>query len=117
MAGDPTFALAERVVGALDAAGVASALIGAGALAAHGYARSTQDLDLAVSTDPTTRLRAVADRLRAEGCATTLELPDADDPLGGVLRVELEGADPVEVVNFVNPFRDRNKAVGGRSEV
>ncbi len=29
--------------------------------------------------------------------------PDANDPLGGVLRVSAEGIDPIEIVNFCNP--------------
>jgi hypothetical protein len=49
---DRTLAVAEQVAALLQAAGVPVALIGAGALAVHGYPRATEDLDLAVSADP-----------------------------------------------------------------
>ena len=35
-----------------------------------------------------------------------------EDPLGGVLVVEAEGASPVEVVNFLNPFAPRRGRLG-----
>jgi len=47
---DQTFLAAEKVVAILARAGIDSALIGAAALAAHGYPRSTEDLDLANET-------------------------------------------------------------------
>jgi hypothetical protein len=78
------------------------------ALAVHGFVRATADLDLAVVTDPTTILRQAARRLRADGCECELVLPDAEDPLGGVLTVRKQGTDPIQVVNFLNPFREQN---------
>ena len=59
-----TFAAAERTAQILAAAGVPVALIGAGALAVHGYARATEDLDLAVATDPFSTLRLGAELAR-----------------------------------------------------
>lgn len=112
MADDPTLELAARVAAALREEGAEPALIGAMALAVHGFVRATADLDLAVVTDPNAMLRPVARRLRAEGLDCELVLPDADDPLGGVLTVRGGGADPVQVVNFLNPFRARNSNPG-----
>ncbi|HYV46779.1 MAG TPA: hypothetical protein VFA20_18070 [Myxococcaceae bacterium] len=81
------------------------ALIGALAMAAHGYTRATRDLDLATFTDPFTVLREVATELSEAGLRAELRYPDADDPLGGLLRVSPPSAMPIEVVNFLNPLR------------
>jgi hypothetical protein len=97
-----TLHTAERIVGVLASEGVDAAIIGAVALAAHHYPRSTEDLDLAVGVDPE-RLPRLANALRAEGFSIELREPDAADPLGGVLRVTAEGSDPIEIVNFCNP--------------
>lgn len=99
-----TLAVAEQIRDVLEAAGVKSALIGALALAAHQYPRYTRDLDLATNTDPFTTLREVAAQLRARGLSAELETPDADDPLGGVLKVTGPDFDRIEVVNFYNPM-------------
>ena len=53
----------------LAQAGIDSVLIGAAALAVHGYPRATQDLDLATYVEPK-RLAAVALDLRQEGFST-----------------------------------------------
>lgn len=97
-----TLVAAEKVVAVLAKAGVKSAVIGAVALAAHGYARSTEDLDLATGVDPS-RLDEIADALRSAGFSVEVNEPDGYDPLGGVLRVQAEGIDTVEIVNFLNP--------------
>ncbi len=86
-------------------------MIGAAALAVHGYARGTQDIELATAIPPESMLRELAETLRQAGIANRLSLPDDDDPLGGVIRLwssEDEDGHPqnlVEVVNFLNPLR------------
>jgi hypothetical protein len=104
-AGERTLALAAEIAALLAARGARSAVIGAVALAVRGYPRATEDLDLATVTDPFKVLQGVADELRQHGYAAELSLPDADDPLGGVLTVRVEGADPVQVVNYFNPWQ------------
>jgi hypothetical protein len=100
--------MAARIAAILDELGVPSALIGAAALAAHGYPRATVDIDLAVATDPFTTLAVARERLAAEpGVEARLVTPDADDPLGGVLTISGEDFDPVQVVNFLNPLSNR----------
>lgn len=99
-----TLEVAEQIHDVLEAAGVKSALIGALALAVHHYPRYTRDLDLATMTDPFTTLRQVAVELRARGLTAELETPDAEDPLGGVLKVTGPDFDRIEVVNFYNPM-------------
>lgn len=107
----PTLALAELVASAARELGIETAVIGAIALAAHNYVRGTNDVDLATSVDSTSDLHRLKDRLETLGCRTELRLPDDEDPLGGVLEVwqhedeEQLPLDPVEVVNFVNPYR------------
>jgi hypothetical protein len=102
-----TLEVVEHVNRLLGDFGIESALIGAAALAVHGYSRATEDLDLAVATDPFSTLRLVSDRLRSEfGVGVDLITPDPDDPLGGVLTIRGEGFDPVQVVNFLNPLSE-----------
>ena len=97
-----TLAAAERIARLLASAGIDSAIIGAVALAAHNYPRSTEDLDLAVGVEPGT-LADIARELRAEGFTAEVSEPDQQDPLGGVVRVSADGIDPIEIVNFKNP--------------
>lgn len=98
---DATIRTAEQVVRILGEHQVPALVIGALALAAHGHARATEALDLAVSTPPGS-LMAVAETLRAEGWDVELRMPDADDPLGGVIDVRAPGCDLVQIVNFDN---------------
>lgn len=72
-------------------------VIGAAALAAHGYVRFTEDLDLGVNTDLGT-LEKIADELRMAGFDVELGEPDGQDPLGGV--VDVRG--PFGLVQIVN---------------
>jgi hypothetical protein len=96
-----TIAAAEKVAELLEASGVPSVVIGALALATHGYVRATFDLDLAIAVDPS-ELPRLAAALRASGLEVALEPPDPQDPLGGVLNVQAPGAATIQVVNFDN---------------
>ena len=96
---------AEEVAGVLESQGVQAVVIGAVALAAHGYVRLTEDLDLGVNTDLGTLGRA-AELLRQKGFDVELREPDGEDPLGGV--VDVRG--PHGLVQIVN-FGDRFPAV------
>lgn len=96
---------AEEVAGILESQGVGAVVIGAVALAAHGYVRFTEDLDLGVNTDLGT-LCKVAEMLRTAGFDVELREPDSQDPLGGV--VDVRG--PFGLVRIVN-YGDRFAAV------
>jgi predicted nucleotidyltransferase len=106
---DKTLLLAAQVAAEAEKMGIKTALIGAAALAVHGYARGTEDIDLATSVRPLNQLEALAQALRASALGTELRYPDDDDPLGGVLVVwqltdgNGKRGDVVEVVNFLNP--------------
>lgn len=77
--------------------GISFCVIGAAAMAVHGVARSTQDVDLLVvapeSLDATTW-----EPLRRDGIAATPHRGDATDPLQGVVRVRGTSPPPVDVV-------------------
>ncbi|MBI4956006.1 MAG: hypothetical protein HY908_28560 [Myxococcales bacterium] len=104
--GRRTLEVAAEIAALLEADGARVALIGATALAVHGYVRATRDLDLATVVEPFTQLRALAGRCRAAGHEVELSYPDEDDPLGGVMTVTGADFDPIQVVNFYNPLRD-----------
>jgi hypothetical protein len=105
------FDLAERVAKIARSLEIETALIGASALAVHGYVRATSDIDFASAADPFVDLPRLQEALEQEGLRTKLNLPDSDDPLGGLLRAWLKEDDdgdpinPIEIVNFCNPQR------------
>jgi hypothetical protein len=94
---DEVIRAAEEVTGILESRGVGTLVIGAVALAAHGYVRFTEDLDLGVNTDLGT-LNQVADALQTAGFEVGLREPDGQDPLGGV--VDVRG--PFGLIQIVN---------------
>lgn len=98
---DATLEVAERVSATLDRQGVPVVVIGAIALAVHGYPRSTEDLDLAIAVRPPS-LAKLTNELRREGWSVEVRPPDAQDPLGGVVDIRAPGAYLVQVVNFDN---------------
>ena len=104
--------VAERVSDAFARRGHPAAIIGATAMAMHGYPRATRDVDLGVLAVPLATLREVAAELRAAGFTVSLGEPDLHDPLGGVLRVELSDELQIDVVNFGNPHTGAGRRVG-----
>jgi hypothetical protein len=87
-----------EVAAALDRQHVGYALIGAGALAVHGVARSTFDLDI-LTTDPRVLDLATWAELTAGGRASvTVRRGDVDDPLAGVVRVDAPGERPIDTI-------------------
>jgi hypothetical protein len=89
--------LLARVHAALEEEGIPHALIRAAALAAHGVARSTIDLDLLVTERACLEERTWR-RLRDERVSVEIRVGDADDPLAGVVRFRRGRARPVDVV-------------------
>ena len=103
-AGEQLLTAAAIVHEELEKAGIRSAIIGAVALAARGYPRATADLDLATFTPPYPGLTQVNRALQARGLTAEFRDPDAKDPLGGVIRVEVDPVREIDVVNFLNPW-------------
>lgn len=93
--------LAAEVSADCERLGCEVLLIGALALAVHGYPRGTEDVDFAVAVSPR-ELARLAHELGRPGLEVTLHESDAQDPLGGVITVRRAGALPVQLVNFDN---------------
>jgi hypothetical protein len=81
----------------LEAVAIQHAVIGAAAMAVHGVARSTLDLDL-LALDPRCLDRSIWQELAARGVELELRLGDAEDPLAGVVRMVGLGARPVDLL-------------------
>lgn len=107
-----TIEVAERIVELLKQNEVQAAVIGAAALAVHLYPRYTEDFDLGINVNPFPKLRRIEEVLTKEGLVVELDFPDADDPLGGVLRVMGDDFERIEVVNFQNPWPGSHDATG-----
>jgi hypothetical protein len=90
--------LVARVVAALDAYRARYALIGAAALAAHGVARSTFDLDLLTTAANALEPGLWRDLSAHGSIRLTVRKGDPDDPLLGVVRIEADGQRAVDVV-------------------
>ncbi|HSP80949.1 MAG TPA: hypothetical protein VLQ93_20655 [Myxococcaceae bacterium] len=105
-----TLAVAERIADVLRQQEVPTAVIGAVALAVHLYPRSTTDFDLATNIEPFAELRRVEWALGQQGFKVHRETPEPGDPLGGLLRVEGDDFDTIEVVNFYNPWPNARDA-------
>ena len=88
--------LLDRVIAVLDGAGARYAVIGASAMAAHGVARSTHDIDLLTLADACLDAELWAP-LADAGVAVSVARGDAADPLAGIVRFE-GGKRPVDLV-------------------
>ena len=84
----------DQVCERLDRHHIKYALIGASALAAHGVARSTFDIDL-LTTDGRVLDAAVWQPLFDH---VDVRRGDVDDPLAGVVRVTVSGDQPIDVI-------------------
>ena len=89
--------LLDRVAAILDGADVRYAVIGASAMAAHGVARSTHDIDLLTLADQSLDTKLWAP-LADAGVAVSVTRGDGADPLAGVVRFEETGKRPVDLV-------------------
>ena len=89
--------LVQRVVASLTEAGAQFALIGGAAMAVHGVARSTRDVDLLTLLDVSLD-EASWTLLSEAGVDVSVTRGDADDPLAGVVRFAQPAQDPVDLV-------------------
>lgn len=89
--------LLEEVGAVLEAAGIPHALIGALALSAYGVNRATVDLDLLVADAACLRPELWND-LRGRDIAVEIRKGDLTDPLAGVVRFQVPGEGPLDVV-------------------
>jgi hypothetical protein len=84
--------------------GIAHAMIGAGALAVHGIARSTFDVDL-FTMDGAALSRATWAALEARGVLVDVRAGDDTDPLAGVVRLAAPDQRAVDVVVGRHPWQ------------
>ncbi len=89
--------LLPAVVQLLTTKRVPFALVGAGAMAAHGIARSTFDIDL-LTTDPTVLATTFWRPVAEVGARIDVRKGDADDPLVGVVRLAIEAERTLDIV-------------------
>jgi hypothetical protein len=99
---DITLKEAEQIATLLADQGIPALVIGAIALAAHHYVRSTRDVDLGVNAD-VSQLHKLVEVLRSHGYEAEFHEPDAEDPLGGVINV-FGDFGLVQIVSFWNRF-------------
>lgn len=89
--------LLTETLDALSAHGLRCAMIGAAAMAAHGVARATMDIDLLLVGSECLASPAW-DALRRSGLDVDVRRGDADDPLAGVVHLQRAGEQPIDVV-------------------
>ena len=82
------------------------AVIGATAMAAHGVARATMDVDLLLIGRGALDSPAW-DHLRQSGVSVEIRRGDADDPLEGVVRLRRADALPIDVIVGSAPWQQR----------
>ena len=82
--------VAERIAALLATRNIPVVVIGAIALAAHGYIRFTEDIDLAANVSLPT-MRELVKTLRLEGYEAELNEPDGNDP-GNLRKVSFKRA-------------------------
>jgi hypothetical protein len=97
MAPEPPRSLLDRVTTILGDARIDAVLIGAAAMAAHGVARSTADLDLLVTDDRVLDPGFWSPRL-GERVSTRIRRGGAEAKLAGVVTILAEGERPVDLV-------------------
>jgi len=89
--------LLAETVASLSCHDLRCAMIGAAAMAAHGVARATMDVDLLL-TGHRTLVSPVWDQLRGSGVSVEVRRGDRDDPLVGVVRLRREGELPIDII-------------------
>ncbi|MEM6885354.1 MAG: hypothetical protein AAF571_09995 [Verrucomicrobiota bacterium] len=94
--------MAEDIANLLKAHQTDTIVIGAVALAAHHYARFTEDIDLAVLSN-LKEMYHIQNALQKAGYAAELHEPDADDPLSGVIDVRNENGH-VQIISYADTF-------------
>ncbi|MEX2607493.1 MAG: hypothetical protein WD708_09120 [Kiritimatiellia bacterium] len=93
---------AEKVADLAAEQGVSLLVVGALALAAYNYVRSTGDVDLAGNLE-IQDLRRLAEIFRTKGYHVELREADAQDPLGGVLDIH-SNSGLIQIISFAQKF-------------
>lgn len=80
----------QRAVAVLDKLEIPHALIGGLAVSARGAVRATKDIDFLIGRS-LAQAASIVESLRREGLNATYRRGDIEDPLPGLIRVEIEG--------------------------
>lgn len=99
----PALAFAERIARILGENSIDAVLVGAAAMAAHGYVRSTEDIDFGTAVETWPVMSRLPEKLAGAGLRSEFFPPEPEDPLGGVVRIAGEDGSSVDVINFYNP--------------
>ena len=94
----------RKIVQALDKHQIPYALIGALAVAAHGYVRATKDVDLLIDW-PLPRAKELVGLLEADQVAAEFRKGDFEDPIAGAIRATVADADGPISVDLLFPSR------------
>ncbi|MFN2427348.1 MAG: hypothetical protein ABR587_12980 [Candidatus Binatia bacterium] len=89
--------LLAETLDALKGHGLSCAVIGAAAMAAHGVARATMDVDLLLVGRESLDSRAW-EQLQRTGAEVEIRRGAPDDPLAGVVRVRHDQSQPIDIV-------------------
>ncbi len=98
--------LLARVVAALEGRGVRCALIGATAMAVHGFSRATLDFDL-MTTDQQCLDQSWWAGSPHPGWSVDIRVGDTDDPLAGVARFDALHERSVDLLVGREPWQQR----------
>lgn len=86
----------------LDEAGAKWAVIGAMAIAYHGWVRASLDADALLSLRGSAfDIDQLAEKLRSEGFQAEVRMGDAGDPLGFVLRIMDEAGNQADLIGGI----------------
>ena len=96
----------DRVIALFHEREIAHALIGAAALAARGVARSTFAIDV-LTVDGRILAPSFWDGLRSHDTTIEIRPGDADDPLGGVIRIDAPGERPGDIILGKHAWHNR----------
>jgi len=99
---EPLLKHAERVGEILEDHSLPAVVIGGLALAAHGYIRFTQDVDLGLTASHD-QLEALSKDLEKNGYQVEYRVAGPEDPLGGVIDIITE-AGLVQVISYAERF-------------
>ncbi len=89
--------LLARVAGILTREAIPFSVIGATAMAVHGVARSTLDIDI-LTSDPGVLQKKLWKRVKDRDVVVEIRYGDAQDPLAGAVRFSTQGERPVDLL-------------------
>lgn len=106
----------RKIVQALDKHQIPYALIGALAVAAHGYVRATKDVDLLIDW-PLPRAKELVGLLEADKVVAEFRKGHFEDPVAGVIRATVADADGPISIDLLFPSRAWQRPIVSDAEI